>query len=243
LRNGISFNEFVDVGRTAFVDVAGKDFGLRGRPTNVSRVSAMTGIGRKEVRRVRELRDMYLEDPRVELSPISDVLHHWYTDPEYVDHGGQPKTLPFGGDETSFVSLVRRCAGDLPAGAVKAELMRCGAVSELEDGKLSAQRRHVVPEGAAEKLVMSLSFGLKALAANIAYNSNPQRINDTWIERLVQSDPLTESTVDNLRPILQQRITRFTEEVDDLFTKADDRTDKSKVQRIGVGIFYYQDQE
>ena len=52
LRCGIGFREFVEVAKAAFVDVASSDYGLRGRPTNISRVAVMTGLTRKEVRRL-----------------------------------------------------------------------------------------------------------------------------------------------------------------------------------------------
>ena len=39
LRAGIGYREFAEICKTAFVDVAGKDYGLRGRPTNISRVA------------------------------------------------------------------------------------------------------------------------------------------------------------------------------------------------------------
>ena len=53
LRYGIGFREFAEVAKSAFVDVASSDHGIRGRPTNISRVAVMTGLTRKEVRRIR----------------------------------------------------------------------------------------------------------------------------------------------------------------------------------------------
>ena len=47
LRFGIGFKEFNEVAKAAFVDVASADFGIRGRPTNISRVAVMTGLTRK----------------------------------------------------------------------------------------------------------------------------------------------------------------------------------------------------
>ena len=44
LRYGIGYREFAEVTKTAFVDVASADFGIRGRPTNISRVAVMTGL-------------------------------------------------------------------------------------------------------------------------------------------------------------------------------------------------------
>ena len=39
---------------TVYVDVAGRDYGLQGRPTNASRVAMITGLSRREVSRVRK---------------------------------------------------------------------------------------------------------------------------------------------------------------------------------------------
>ncbi len=55
LRYGVGFGEFAEVVKTSFVDVASTEFGIRGRPTNISRVAVMTGLTRKEVRRLRNI--------------------------------------------------------------------------------------------------------------------------------------------------------------------------------------------
>ncbi|MFQ5549243.1 MAG: DUF6502 family protein, partial [Woeseia sp.] len=46
LRVGIGYREFAEISKAAFVDIATKDYGLRGRPTNISRVAVMTGLTR-----------------------------------------------------------------------------------------------------------------------------------------------------------------------------------------------------
>ena len=51
LRGGITWKEFAELSKSVFVSVATDEFGIRGRPTNVSRVSILTGISRKEVNR------------------------------------------------------------------------------------------------------------------------------------------------------------------------------------------------
>jgi hypothetical protein len=244
LRHGISFSEFSEVSRMAFVEVAGTDYGIRGRPTNISRVSAMTGIGRKEVSRLRRLKAEYPENsPRVELSPLSDVLQRWFTDPDFLDSKGQPRRLPYRSGKRSFARLVKTCAGDLPAGAIKVELIRCGAVVEDHAGGLFPQRRYVVPEGLDEKVISSLVFGLRGLAATIAFNSSPAALSAEdfgRIERFAESDPLTEEGIASIRGHIRQRISNFASGMDDLLAQAD-RSVRPSGRRIGVGVFYYED--
>ena len=57
LRAGVGYREFSEIAKTAFVETATVDYGLRGRPTNISRVAVMTGLTRKEVRRIRTKSD------------------------------------------------------------------------------------------------------------------------------------------------------------------------------------------
>ena len=242
LRNGISFREFSELSRIAFVHVAGRDYGIRGRPTNVSRVAAMTGIGRKEIRRLRLLGGEYERDPRLELNPLTDVLHHWYTDPRYLDSSGLPLKLPYRKGPVSFCNLVKQTAGDVPAGAIKVELTRCGAVREDGEGYLTALRRHVVPEAFDEKLISAMAFGLRGLVTTIAHNSDPERVTEPHIERVVHSDPLTLESRKVLRELLRKRIMAFTEEVDDLFS-IENQAGSSPRSRIGVGVYYYEDDE
>ncbi len=43
LRSGVTWKEFADLARGVFVVTASEEFGIRGRPTNVSRVALLTG--------------------------------------------------------------------------------------------------------------------------------------------------------------------------------------------------------
>jgi hypothetical protein len=241
LRVGLSYREFDHVARCAFVRVASEEYGIRGRPTNLSRVSAMTGIPRRNIKAIRESVTDYAFDRRTELSPLADALHLWHSDPRYLDERGAPKKLPLTGAESSFESLVRCCANGLPVGAIRVELLRSGAVTEDEAGLLSLTRRHVVPESGEKKLVTSLSFSFQALASTIAHNANPERRGPGRIERFVESNPVSGESAVRLREILRARIVRFTEEVDDLFA-SENSSEPRGTKRVGVGVFFHEDE-
>ena len=55
LRNGIAFGTFSELVRKVYVDVAFADFAPDGKKQTVSRISALTGLTRKEVKRLLEL--------------------------------------------------------------------------------------------------------------------------------------------------------------------------------------------
>ncbi len=85
LNAGISYREFAEISKTAFVDVATENYGLRGRPTNISRVAVMTGLTRKEVRRIRDRSAAGNETVIEKQTPMSHILHRWFTDEDFLD--------------------------------------------------------------------------------------------------------------------------------------------------------------
>ena len=67
-------------------------------------------------------------------------------EPTFVDKSGLPIDLPFDGGEQTFSGLVKLVGGDVPAGAVRAELLAAGGIVELPNGKFRAQKRFFVPD-------------------------------------------------------------------------------------------------
>src|ERR1700732_1091777 len=57
IRCGVTWREFAEAAKTAYVEVSTREFGKRGRPTNVSRTAVLTGLSRREVRKQRERLD------------------------------------------------------------------------------------------------------------------------------------------------------------------------------------------
>ena len=239
LRSGVGFKEFAEVSRLAFVEVASSDYGLRGRPTNISRVAAMTGIGRKEVKRLREGREDSKETLGAGPGPLSDVLQRWYTDPAYLDRAGRPRALCMQGRGPSFENLVRLCAGDIPAGAVKVELIRSGSVKEDAKGCLHALSRQMVPADLEEKLITGIVSGLGALASTVAFNTSINNLGPAGrIQRLCLSDPMAEQSIKAMHPVLRQHIQSFADEMTDLLAQP---SEAQVGRRVGVGVFYYED--
>lgn len=240
LRCGVSFDEFVEIARIAYVKVGAQDYGLRGRQTNSSRIAAMTGISRREVTRVKDLLRSYEVDPRSTLSPLGDVMHHWYTNARYLDADGSPKKIPVYGNGVSFQSLVRMATKDIPPGAIKVELARRGVIVEDPSGYVSAARRAAVPENFDEKLITSISFNLRGLATTIAHNSNPERRPDSGrVERFVYSPRLRKADRERVRRKLREKIIKFTEEIDDEFALLPQGDETSS--RVGLGVYYHED--
>ncbi len=247
LRFGMGYREFSDIAKTAFVDVATSEYGLRGRPTNISRVAVMTGLTRKEVRRVREKIEKGDLSVVVKSTPLSEMLHRWHSDNEYLDSAGRPVVLPFSGEGVSFSSLAKKYGGDIPPGAMRTELKRVGAVVEDEQGNLQAVSRVIHPKGEHEKLVTSVVHAIYPLVSTIAHNVNPNRDDDTWAQFNTYTQSIRKMDVPRLRRISLDRLTALAESIDDLFIAYEtlhenDGSDDDK-NIVAVGVYYFEEKD
>jgi len=247
LRFGIGYREFAEITKTAFVDVATTQYGLRGRPTNISRVAVMTGLTRKEVRRIRGKIDSGDQSVVVRATPLSEILHRWHADAEFHDSAGRPAVLPFDGTNGSFSNLVKRFGGDIPPGAMRTELKRVGAVREISNGELEVVSRTVHPKGAHEKLVTALVHAVYPLVSTVAHNVNPDLEGDGWAQMSTYSQTIRKSDVPRLRRISFDRLSEVAESIDDLFMAYETlhENDKSANDQntVAVGVFYFEEQD
>jgi hypothetical protein len=253
LQAGLGCSEFVEVSKSVFVKVASDEYGLRGRPTNMSRVSAMTGISRKEVSRIRKGGFPGRWTPDKETSPASTVLHYWHYDPDFADATGQPRDLPFDGPG-SFSTLVSRYAGDIPPGAMRAELRRDGAVDETPEGLLAVRARWFRPTYFDEDFVRRIAFSLQNLGATIVHNAGMyQRPEFTKrsaaelgrFERLAWSERLDDEKIQLFKTWVQLEGARFIENADHWIGTNELAVDSwtAEGRAVGVGIYFFEEDQ
>ena len=240
LGNGITYRYFDQVARRVFVQVASEEYGVRGRPTNASRIAIMTGLTRKEVKLIRDdLRTEALSDhPQIRTS-ASEVMHVWFTGSDYQDASGVPRALRFVGSSPSFSELVRACAGDVPAGAMRAELKRLGAIEETDDGSLVPQRRAVVPGDSESRVLEGFTFGLAPLAETISFNSRD--VGKPRFQRVVHSERIDASRVGEVEDSVFESLVNFSESLDTELTSYEVPVDSDSASKadLGVGLYFF----
>ncbi|MGD8964745.1 MAG: DUF6502 family protein, partial [Gammaproteobacteria bacterium] len=84
IKHGIGYKEFADVAKIAFVNVATEEYGKRGRPTNISRTSVLTGLTRKEVKRVRTQLEAGHRMATPRLGKPAQLLEIWHHDEQFL---------------------------------------------------------------------------------------------------------------------------------------------------------------
>jgi len=186
LRNGISSDAVTELVRKTYVDVANEEFAIDGKRQTVSRVSVITGLNRKEVSRLLK-KEPIDESDRVWWNRAAHVLASWLRDETFLDRKGDPLDLPFTGDGASFSELVRRHSGDMRPRSVADELIRLGAVEEV-DGKLRMTSRGYVPAADPERILEILGMDTAELIEVIDHNLQTDKDH-----RLVQLKVLSDN--------------------------------------------------
>lgn len=245
IRHGVSWSEFAEVGKDAYVDAARDEYGIDGRPTNNSRVAMLTGLSRREVARVRDRLIEGEEDPDLRAgNRLSRVLTGWHMDPEFTDVDGQPKELPAEGEGGSLSSLLKRYAGDLPHGAVRKELQQRGLIEELAGDRVRVLKRDYVYSNLDPDIVRQMGVALHDHAATLDHNLNEERAAAARFEGIADNAMTSPKALEAFQELVASKGLSFLEEVDawlaehqvDDAGKANPRT-----VRMGVGVYLIYD--
>ncbi len=254
LRCGVGCPEFVAVTKAVFVQVATDEYGIRGRPANASRVAAITGLSRKQVRRIKDVGPVARWTPDMEATPTNVVLHYWHFDPEYSEEPGRPRWLPFDGD-SSFSTLVRDYAGDIPPRAMLKALMRVGAVSQDRQHRLLPEERYFNPNDFDEDFVHNAAFALRSLGTTLVYNAtvwaaaesatDHNAAEQSRFERVAWTDRLSPEATAAFKVWVRIEGAKFIEEADNWIGN-NEATGEQRVRRepraVGVGLYYFEDE-
>ena len=248
LRYGIGYNEFAETVKSAFVDVGSTDFGIRGRPTNISRVAVMTGLTRKEVRRLRTKIESGDDTVSVRTTPITEIITRWHSEEEYLDKNGRPLLLPFNGDSGSFSNLVKKFGGDVPPGAMRTELKRMDLVAEDEDGSLLVKSRTLVPPDSTDNLMTCLVHRVYPLLATTVKNTEPHKVRGEGVAQFsTYSLSIDQGDRTRLKRISYDRLSEMAVSFDDLFSTfgstSNGQDKKIENPVVSVGLYYFEEDD
>jgi Family of unknown function (DUF6502) len=242
LELGVGYRAFADAAKRVFVDVASQDYGLRGRPTNASRVMLLTGINRRDVSRLRaELSDHPLATPIEQSGALGRVLSGWHQDPDFIDTHGLPRNLPATGTG-SFAALLTRYGGDIPDTATAKELRRVGAVSVTADGSFKVHTRYYMPLALDDAALERYGSVVADLANTINQNLFEQDPLHRIFEGRAHQTRINPAAIEEFRALIDARGERLLEEVDTWLTAhALPPALESRGLRLGVGLYLIND--
>ncbi len=244
IRCGVTWRDFSELARTTFVEVATKQFGKRGRPTNVSRTAVLTGLARRDVRKQRERLEASPDALSGYVTKASLVLTAWHLDHRFVDAKGKPLPLPLEGDGATFAALVRHCSGgDVPLSTLLRELRSAGAIHQLPNGRWEPLTRNYLPHSIDENVIRLWGTGMADLATTYVHNLTRTAKSPARFERAAVNYRIAKSALPEFRKFLDQEGQAFLERLDAFLTghEAKEGAPDEQVIRLGVGMYHIQD--
>ena len=205
----------------------------------------MTGLTRKEVRRIRDKTEVGNVTGLIRLTPMGQVMHRWFTESKFLAENGEPLVLDFDNGDVSFAALVKKYGGDVPPGAMRTELKRIGAIEELDSGCLKPLKRSVVGMDDHEKLISGLAHVLYPAALAMAHNTTRQSEVDSWVHLSASTKSVRKNDLGRIRRVSADRATSFIESVDDFLaayeTLYDFDAEEDANTAVGIGVFYFEE--
>ncbi len=244
LRNGVSYRTFADFAKWVYVDVATKEFGIEGRKQSTSRVSVITGLSRKEVKRMRELPRPDDTASVERYNRAARVIAAWRRESNFQDAEGNAAPLLLEGTGVTFSELVKRFSGDVPVRAILDELIRIGAVERLEDGRVGLLVRAYVPESSEADKLHILGTDVGYLISTIDHNLQADPMGPLF-QRKVAYDNLPDEALPEFRELSAKRAQALLEILDRWLAQRDrDVTPTVRGtgrNRAGLGIYYFEE--
>lgn len=247
LKRGLAFGQFAELVKRAYVEAVEKDFTVPGRKLTISRVAVLTGLTRKEASRLMQAEPVVSESQaRRRINRAARVVSAWAVDGAFQAADGSPLDLPFDAAEgPAFTRLVALHGADVPPRAVLDELLRVGAVSRLEDGRIHLVERSYIPTGdEAEKLEI-LGTDVSDLIAAIDHNLEPDAAV-RFFQRKVAYDNLPADYLPALRALLAEHGQRLLELLNEDMARHDrdvsGPSSDAPRRRAMIGIYYFEDE-
>ncbi len=195
LSHGIRFQTFCDLVKSTYIQVAEEEFRLDSKAQTDSRISLLTGVHRRDVKRLRS-ESLAVSSLSLQASMSAQLLAMWSGRTEYLDSQSVPLPLPrlvSKGGEHSFEALVRSVSKDFRARVVLDEWLRQGiATLDEQDNVHLAADAFVSPQGIEEK---AFYFGQNIHDHLAATVHNLSGVTPPFLERCVYYDKLTAESV------------------------------------------------
>jgi hypothetical protein len=243
----VQLSTVTDMLKQALVQSAIEHFALKERSTTDSRIAILTGVHRKDVRRLREEpEDLIANDlSSPNMSMAAQVVARWISDPSYLTAHNRARRLArttkqAAPGEPDFTSLVAQVSKDIGARAILDELERMGVVHCDDENFVELRDNAFVPQQGLKESLHFLASNVSAHIATAAHNVSAQRTTEVMLEQSAFAQQLTAEDAAELqqtaRQIWAQALQQFLQKA----TAAEQRSSRkaNATQHVRFGVYF-----
>jgi hypothetical protein len=242
IRNGITFPVIADLLRDMYVDVAQRDLLTDEKTRTDSRISLLTGVHRKEIRRQRITELLPQGEPAV-VTLTSQIIARWLGGAGFRDPAtGAPRALPRTGhdSEPTFDSLVASVTKDVRSRAVLDEWLSQGLVGVDDADRVTLNAAAFIPRPGREEQLFyfgrNLGDHISAAAANISATDKAP-----YMDRSMHYDSLPLPVAERLEAMSREAGMKLLIEMNNtaMTMTADLADDGGPKRRLNLGVYVY----
>lgn len=244
ISHGVVFPAVVELLREVYIEVARDEFTVEGKQQTLSRINLMTGVTRREIRRLLDQPEV-ADAPPPALSLGARIMTVWLGDADYLEKDGEPMPLPLTapGDRPSLDRLVASVSKDVRARAVLDEWLRLGIV-DMSGYVVRLKKSAFIPEEGYEEKIYYFGRNLRDHIATGVHNLEGK--TPPLIDRAVYYDCLSMSSLEQLRQFARDEGIACMLHVN---AKARELADRDQAAggdlpgRMTLGIYYFEEEE
>lgn len=241
LAQGITYTFISDLLKGVFVEVADKEFQLGARQQTDSRISLLTGVHRKDVKRLRN--STYDDESAPSAISLGAALvARWVATPEYLDKRGKPlplARLASEGGAQSFESLIASVSKDIRSRVVLDEWLRLGVVYMDEQDRVCLNTDAFIPEKGYDEKVYYFGTNIHDHLAACAHNLMGSK--PPFLERCVYYDQLSAESVQELAELSRELGNQALQKINSraMELQKHDKKNADANQRMNFGVYFY----
>jgi len=237
IKKQIPLATLVEVTKSAYVEVAEKEFNVNGKPPTDSRINLLTGVHRKDVKRLRDQPSH--NEPPEHLSVHSLMLATWLAEPPY-SIADEPQSLPQTG-KNSFESLADMYTRqNIRASSILQNWLEMGWVSKGDDNQVMLNVDALQENQLDED---QLYFFAQNLADHLSTSTNNLVNHKKQLERAVFYNGLSKVSIAELNTSSKQQAVTLLKNINKQalqLQKKDKNKDEAKY-RFRLGSYIYTD--
>ncbi len=244
---GLQHAQVSEILKAVLVQESVAQYALDERGVSDTRVALLTGVHRKDVKRLRAVQQTRNSRAKQGISVPSAVIARWISEPRFLNIDQSPRALaksPKSGTlgEPDFPTLVAEISRDVSARAVLDELLRLGAVKILPQGQVALVDQAFVPQGSPAEQLEFLAASVGDHLSAAVHNVNPRRSSAAMLDQSAFSQDLSAEQVAALQQHARKLWAGVLQKFLSSATLAEQRSQSAAnhTHRVRFGVYFFE---
>ncbi|MEY4883902.1 MAG: hypothetical protein RIS34_1756 [Pseudomonadota bacterium] len=244
--HGMQLPSMVEMLKNALVQEAAGTYSLLDKGSSDTRIALLTGVHRKDVKRLRETPNPSNTAPPM-VSVAASVVARWISEPRFLnaDQSTRPlartpgRSLP---GEPDFTSLVAEVSSDVGARAVLDELDRLGVVQLQNDGYVVLKAAAYVPQEGLRESFHFLATNVSDHLSTAVHNLAPTRRGPRMLEQSAFSQDLSAAQAEQLQQLARRLWSGILQQFLQTATVSEQRSqgDQGPRRSVRFGVYFHE---